>query len=175
MKMWLRVLSVVAVYFLILIAGMLLVSQARAENITLTWAESSGSESCTPADPGGPVVGYRIYQMIADVGNVTSHVLTGLVPGDYVYTASAYNDDAESRLTLPVTRTATTFMALAGSTVYEVVTIENAFWLLPVGNVTENVECVLEQSVNGKHAIPVDGVTWSAGVQPKLMVVADCE
>lgn len=151
-----------------------LFSEAHAEDVTLSWTEPTGAETCAPATSTLPVLGYRIYQQIADTPD-TSLVIAGLLPGDYIYTASAYNADGESRLTNTVSKTSTSFQALAGATVYQVVTITNAFWLLPVGTVTADIDCIISESVKGKYAIPFTGVTWSPGVVEKPMVVADCE
>ena len=101
--------------------------------------------------------------------------LNGKLPGDYQYVATSYTTDGEeSRVSGKAEKTVTQFTAATGTVVYQPVSITNGFWLLPVGTVSADVECIINQNVNGKYAVPTTSVSWSPGVVPKPLVVSDC-
>lgn len=147
---------------------------ARADPVTLTWVNPTNGETCV--DAGAITIdGVNIWQRVAQLTPPTqSHVLTGYKPGSYTFASSAFNASGESRISNIVQKDVTAFIATAGSNVYQPVSITNGLWLLVVGTVTADIECIVDQTVNGKYAIPTTGVSWSTGVIPKPLVVADC-
>lgn len=149
----------------------------RAEDITLSWTNPTGTESCTNAGPLTTLAGTRIWQLVAEINDpaATTATLNAKLPGDYQYVATSYTTDGEeSRVSGKTTKTVASFIAVAGAVAYQPVSINNGFWLLPVGTVRADVQCITTQTVNGKYAVPSDSVSWSPGVVPRPLVVADC-
>ena len=149
----------------------------RADDVTLTWTNPTGQEQCTDAGPLTTLAGTRIWELVAEIDDpaATTVTLNGKLPGEYQYVATSYTTDGEeSRVSGKTTKTVTEFIAVVGATVYQPVSIRNGFWLLPVGTVSADTACIVEQTVNGKYAIPNSAVSWSSGVIPKPLVVTDC-
>ncbi len=150
----------------------------RADDVTLTWTNPTGQEQCTEAGPLTTLAGTRIWELVAEIDDpaATTVTLNGKLPGEYQYVATSYTTDGEeSRVSGKTTKTVTEFMAVAGATAYQVVTINNGFWLLPIGTVSADTECIVNQSVNGKYAIPTSSVSWSPGATARpVLVVSDC-
>ena len=154
------------------------VKVAVADDVTLSWNNPTGQEQCTDVGPLTDLAGTRIWELVAEIDDpaTTTVTLNGKLPGDYQYVATSYTTDGqESRVSGKTGKTVTTFSAAAGSVVYQVVTISNGFWLLPIGTASGDVECITSQSVNGKYAIPTSSVSWSPGATARpVIVVADC-
>jgi hypothetical protein len=154
-----------------------------AGEVTLSWTNPVEQEQCTNAGPLPDLKGTRIYELVAETTDpaLTAVTLTGKLPGEYTYVATAYvldeeGNPVESRTTTNTVKTITEFKALAGATVYQVVTISNGFWLLPVGTVPVDTACNVNSVVNGKYGVPVDAIEWSPGTSARpIVVVADCE
>ena len=149
----------------------------RADDVKLDWTNPTGQEQCTDAGPLTTLAGTRIWELVAEIDDpaTTTVTLNGKLPGDYQYVATSYTTDGEeSRVSGKAEKTVTQFTAATGAVVYQPVSIANGFWLLPVGTVSADVECIINQNVNGKYAVPTTSVSWSSGVVPKPLVVADC-
>jgi hypothetical protein len=150
-----------------------------AETITLSWTNPTETITYTPAGPYTNPAGTRIWMLVADVNDpdATSFTLSSQPPGEYIFVATSYDDEGhESQVSGKATKTVSSFKALANSTVYQVVTIKNGFWTLPIGTLSADTECIVDHMVNGKYAVPQDNVVWAEGssARPPL-VVADCE
>ena len=160
----------------LIVAFLLLVAlPVSAGEVMLSWKNPTKSEVCTDAG-AADIDGIRIWQLVTEVdeNDPTEYVIDRLLPGEYVYAASAFNTSGtESRMTGTVTKTVSDFVAEAGSTVYQVVSIENGFWLLPVGTIETEVACNTDQSVNGRYAVPLSAVNLTGTTDP-VVVVADC-
>lgn len=154
----------------------------RAEDVTLEWQAPTGSETCTADTTVPEPINYRLYQMVAEVpGDALTHTFPAMLPGDYTYMATTVVNDEEgnpleSRGSGVATKTVASFKAAAGAQVYQVVTIENDFWFLPIGTVAQDTECLTEVRAKQYYAIPRDSVDWSPGssARPQL-VVAECQ
>ena len=125
------------------------------------------------------LAGVRIYLRVHDTEDptVTSWTHTGLELGDYTYVATAYNsEDIESVFSNEAHKVLEGLTADVGDIAYQVVSISSGFWLLPVGTISASTPCISDQSVNGKHAVPVSAVEWSPGTTARpVVVVSDCE
>jgi len=164
---------IAAVLFIIWLAG-----PSFAEDVTLTWEEPTASETCTASTDPPDAAKYRIYQLVAEVpAPATEYTFTSMLPGEYSYVASTVNsEDVEGRSSPVATKSVTSFQALAGSPVYQPVSIDTGFWMIPMGTVTADVDCDITQRVNEFYRIPIDAVTWSAGVDAEpVLVVASCK
>ena len=151
--------------------------KAQADPVTLTWTNPTENEQCVAGGPYDNPAGTRIWQLVQDVTDPDTATITlpTYKPGTYTFVATSYNTDGTgSRISGEAEKVVTQFTAATGAVVYQPVSITNGFWLLPVGTVTADIECIVAQNVNGKYAIPTTGVTWSPGVVPKPLVVADC-
>lgn len=110
------------------------------------------------------------------------------VAGDYCFRGKHTNADgaesALSNLTVKTTTvdgqprdfttpTAPTTLTVDDPTVYTVVRQENSFFLLAVGSVPSNTECIPDQVINGHHVVPNSAVTFDGTVKP-VVVVAKC-
>jgi hypothetical protein len=160
------------------IAGCLTFAElVRAEDTTLTWTNPTGGEECVAAGPI-TLAKTQIWQLIGetDSPDATSYVIEGLMPGVYTYAATAVDDTGRvSRLSGTTEKTIVSYSAPAGSTAYQVVSISGGFWLLPVGTLNDDTECNVDQSVNGKYAVPLTAVTMTNPTSQPLVVVADCQ
>ena len=159
--------------------GWLFAGIAFADNIDLSWTNPTGTEVCTDDGPLDNWAGTRIWQLVTEINdpNVTNYQITGALPGEYLYVSTAFDtDDEESRLSGSASKTVTSFMASTGATVYQAVSISNAWWLLPVGTMSSDTECIVGTSANDKYAVPTSAVSWSPGttVRP-LLVFSDCQ
>lgn len=163
---------------LLVVAYLLGAELVRAEDVSLSWTNPTGEESCTAAGPLTDLAGTRIWQLVAEIDDPTAEsvVLPAMLPGSYQFVATSYTESgSESRVSGTASKTVATFTAVAGSPVYQVVTIKNGFWLLPIGTVSGDTACIVGQTVNGKYAIPNTAVNWSAGATARpVLVVADC-
>lgn len=84
---------------------------------------------------------------------------------------SIENPVADRDFTVP---TPPTELAIGSDpTVYTIVRQPDKFLLLPVGTVPPNTPCIIDQSINGYNAVPVDQVQWTGSVRP-VIVVAKC-
>jgi hypothetical protein len=160
----------------LLLLYLLCISIVFAEDVDISWTNSDAAEECIPATPL-PIEMTRIWKLVTEVEPTqTSYTISSQKPGEYVYAATHVDiSGAESRLSGTANKVVTSFKASAGSIVYQVVTIRNGLWALPIGTLLVDTECILDQNVNGKHAVPQDNVDWSPGstARPPL-VVADC-
>ena len=150
-----------------------------AEAITLSWTNPTETVSYVPAGPYTNPAGTRVWVLVADIADpdATSFVLPAQPPGEYFFVATSYDTDGhESQVSGKASKTVTSFKAFANSTVYQVVTIKDGFWTLPIGTLSADTDCIVEHTVNGKYAVPQDNVVWAQGstARPPL-VVADCE
>jgi hypothetical protein len=158
-------------FFLLFLAPL----SAWAGDISIDWTNPTNVESCTPAglydNPGGT----RLWMLVADITDpaVATHMLTGWKPGDYVFTATSYDDTGTgSRISGVTTRTVTEFVT-TGTVAYTILKLQDEFALQPVGTITLGVACDVNQSVNGKYGVSRDAVSWYGTVEPSV-VVADC-
>jgi hypothetical protein len=150
---------------------------ANAEDITLTWQNPTETFTMAPAGPYENPAGTRIYMEVANVESPTadSYVIPDMKPGTYRFVAVSYDTEGvASPTSAEAEKTVTSFVAAAGSTAYQVVSISGGFWLLPVGTVDAETACNLDQQVNGKYAVPIDAVTMTNPSSQPLVVVADC-
>lgn len=165
------------IYALIAVAMIVFLHDiSQAEEVTLTWTNPTGQETCSDAGPLSDLAGTRIWQLVAEINDPTSEsfVIPGLLPGEYQYVATSFTDSGEqSRISGSATKMVTEFTVTEG-TVKTVVRTDNRFLLLPVGTVPLGTSCDVENSVNGHYAVPRDQVTWSGNVQPQV-VVAECQ
>ena len=151
----------------------------QAEEITLSWTNPTETFNMTPAgaytNPGGT----KIYLEVADLTDATATTITlpPYKPGTYRFVAVSYDDQGvASPVSSPAEKVVTSFRALAGSTVHQVVTINNGLWLIPIGTVAADTECIPDQQVNGMYAVPVASVTWNSGTTARPpLVVAACQ
>lgn len=149
---------------------------SRADDVTLTWTNPTGQETCSDAGPLTDLAGTRIWQLVAEINDPTveTYTISGQLPGEYQFVATSFTDSGEqSRLSGSTTKTVTEFTVTDG-TVKTVVRTDNRFLLLPVGTVPMGTTCDPSNSVNGHYAVPRDQVTWSGSVQPQV-VVAECQ
>jgi hypothetical protein len=149
-----------------------------AEAVTLTWTNPDRTFTLADAGPYTNPAGTKIYLKVAETTdpNVTSIEVPNMKPGTYEFVAVSVDDQGVSSPTSNfATKEVTSFKALAGSTVYQIVTIKDGLWALPIGTLSVDTECIADQSVNGKYAVPQTNVQWAAGstARPPL-VVADC-
>lgn len=149
------------------------------ESITLSWTNPTSTFTLTDAGPYTNPAGTKIYLLMDSTTDPTATTLTlpKMKPGTYEFVAVAVDDQGEtSPISGATTKTVTSFKALAGSTVYQVVTIKDGLWTLPIGTLSLDTECIPEQQVNDKYAVPQSNVNWAPGstARPPL-VVADCE
>lgn len=163
----------------LLAAILLLPTSVLGEDINLSWTNPTGTFTLADAGPYTNPAGTKIYMEVAEVAdpNATSYVLADMKPGTYRFVAVSYDTEGvASPVSNEAEKVVTSFKAPAGATVHQIVTINNAIWLLPIGTVTADTECITEQSVNGMYAVPVDAITWSPGstARPPI-VVANCQ
>jgi hypothetical protein len=149
------------------------------EGITLSWVNPVSTFNMVDAGPYTNPSTTRIYMLVDEVPHpATTITLPKMKPGTYEFVAVAVDDQGESSPVSGVaTKTVTSFKALAGSTVYQVVTIKDGVWTLPIGTLNLDTECIPDQQVTDKYAVPQQGnIDWAPGstARPPL-VVADCE
>ena len=152
-----------------------LATMAFAGDVTLNWTNPTKGETCT--DAGAiTLTGVRIWQLVAQIDNPsqTSYVVNALKPGEYLFAATALDDqDNESRISGRASKTVDSFVAKVGAQVYQSVSIKGGYWLLPVGTIKTETACDITQSVNGKYAVPLSAVDFTGTTEP-LVVLADC-
>ena len=163
----------------LLAAICLLPTSVFGEDISLSWSNPTETFTMTTAGAYTNPAGTKIYMEVAEIADpvATSYVLPDMKPGTYRFVAVSYDTEGvASPVSTEAEKVVTSFKALAGATVHQIVTINNAIWLLPIGTVDADTECITEQSVNGMYAVPVDAITWSPGstARPPL-VVANCQ
>lgn len=164
-------------------------SGAPTSSVELTWIAPTENDDGTPLLD---LAGYKIYygtssgsytsiDTVADP-SALSHTVSGLVAGDWYFTATAYNlSDVESVYAVEVMKTALptvvpnppTGLTVQDLVVYTVTKIENQFRLVVVGSVPVGTACDPTQSVNGHNAVPIDAVQWTGTVRDRV-VVAKC-
>lgn len=158
-------------------------SQAKAEDVTLSWNPPTESESCTNAGPVGELGGTRLWLLVADIPDpdITTYTFPAMKPGEYVYTSTAYlaSNGAESRVSGKATKTVTTFQAAAGAQVFQPTTISSGFWMIPMGTLSADTACDVNTEVSSAgttyHRVPLDNVQWAPGSTARpIMVVAEC-
>ena len=155
---------------------LLLPLAAAAGDAELSWTNPTDQEQCVDAGPLPDLAGTRIYRLIADIADPTAESYTdaGLLPGTYEYVATSYDDAGDnSRLSGRATKEITTFKATAGLFAYGISQTANQLVLQPVGTVNADVDCDIDQSVNGKHRIPTDAVDYAGTLRP-VTVFAEC-
>lgn len=167
-------------FFLIavmIVVWLVFLEPAEAEDITLSWTLPTGSEVCTN-DPTVPdIQATRVWQLVKETGPTdTSTVLPNMLPGDYTYVASVVDTQGQvSRFSGTTTKTVTAFIAPAGTTVYQPVSISTGFWMIPMGTVTADTQCDETQRANDYYRVPTSAVTWNEGVTAEpVFVVAAC-
>ena len=103
-------------------------------------------------------------------------------PGEYRMTVYAIDPEGDrSPVSNEVIKTvvgsnAAPIILATEQTVYNVVKQDNRFVLLPVGTVPPGTSCDMNNQVNGRGAVPVSEVVWSAGVTVRpVVVVALCD
>lgn len=160
----------------LIVAVLFFAMQARAGDASLSWTNPTEQESCTGAGPLPDLAGTRIYRLVTDIPDptATSWVDIGLKPGTYEYVATSYDaDGTNSRLSGAATKEITTFVAAAGALAYGISQSNDRIVLQPVGTVTAEIACNLDESVNGKHRIPISSVTYAGSLRPAT-VFAEC-
>lgn len=154
----------------------LVVASANAGNAVLTWTNPTGKEVCTNVTDPLEQAGTRIWQLVADINDitVTTATITGLLPGDYSYISTAYDvEGIESRVSGSATKTVEP-LTVAVETVYTIVKTEEGFFALPTSDtVPVGTACDINNTVNGLYAVPRAAVVW-AGVPKRQVVVAEC-
>lgn len=152
---------------------------ADAEDITLSWVNPTETFTMTTAGAYTNAAGTKIYMEVASLEDpeATGYVLPGMKPGTYNFVAVSYDTEGvASPVSNEAEKVVTSFKATAGTQVHQVVTIKDGFWLLPIGTVEADTECIVDQEINGMHAVPVEAVTWSPGSTARPpMVVAVCQ
>jgi len=157
-------------------------SLVHAGEVTLSWTNPVEQEQCTNAGPLPDLKGIRVYELVAETSDpaLTSVTLTGKLPGEYTYVATAYVldenlDPVESRTTTNVVKTVTEFKALAGSTAYQPVMISTGWWMIPMATMDADTQCDVTQSANGYYRVPQGSYTWLDGSTARpVMLVAEC-
>lgn len=173
MEKWLK-----RIFFVLAVGAVLwfvLADKVYADDVTLTWTNPTGQETCSDAGPLPDLAGTRIWQLVAEINDplVETYTIPGQLPGEYTYVSTSFTDGGEqSRISGSATKTVTDFTVTEG-TVKTVVRTNDRFLLLPVGTVPLGTSCDVNNSVNGHYAVPRDQVTWSGNVQPQV-VVAEC-
>lgn len=184
--------------FIALALGMFLGTKANAQETPpkLTWTPPTQNEDRTPyTDPGG----FRIYYgrhphvmttmvELPDTTNTLSmydQVASWNLPNGTTFIAmTAYNSKGvESKLSKSVTRVVgpdpqpappDLLIRTSETVVYDLVKKDDGFVFVAVGNVELNTPCDINQSVMGKHVVPIGSVTsWLGSVRPKV-VLAEC-
>ena len=154
---------------------MLLMPAAHADDVTLTWTNPTGQETCSDAGPLTTLAGTRIWQLVAEINDpdAVTFTIPDQLPGEYSYVATSFTTDGEeSRVSGKATKTVETFVVTV-ETIYTVVRTNNRFLLLPAGTVPLGTPCDVDNSVNGKYAVDTDEVTWTGNIRPQV-VVAEC-
>lgn len=155
---------------------------AVAGEVTLSWENPVEQEECTNAGPLPDLKGTRVYELVAETTDpaLTSVTLTGKLPGEYTYVATAYvldenGDPVESRTTTNTVKTITEFKALAGATAYQPVMISTGWWMIPMATMNADTQCDATQSANGYYRVPQGSYTWLDGSTARpVMLVAEC-
>lgn len=175
----------------VLIASLLSFS-AFAGEARLTWTPPTQRVDGTPYTNYG---GFKIYyglegqplDTVIDIPDtthsITTYTIENLADGTWNFSMTAYDATGlESAKTNPVSKTivnaspplppSPTFVTTE-TTVFNVVKRDDGFVLVAVGTVPLNTPCDINQTVNGKYAVPVSTVTWLGTVKP-IVVVATC-
>jgi len=147
-----------------------------AGDVTLTWKNPTLQQTCTRAGTLDNLAGTKIYQLVADIPDpiTETFTLTGLKSGDYEFVATSYTDTgATSRLSGSATK-AVTALTVSDDRAYVVAKINDGFITVVAGTVPIGTECIEDQTVNGKYAVPRGSVSWTGTVRDTL-VVAECQ
>ena len=164
-----------AVSFLVFTVFMILTIEVFGETTTLSWTPPIKQTTCTDAGDLTNLAGFKIFKMIADITDpaITSHIISGLLPGDHTFVATAYNADGEESLLSNAAVKTTGPLVVQDTTVFTIVKVTNRNLLVVVGTVPLGTECDETESVNGHYVVPIDSATWTGTVRP-LVVVAKC-
>lgn len=163
----------------LIVAWLVFLEPAEADDVTLTWTNPTGTEECTAGPPLTNHAGTRIWQLVTEINdpNVETYTIPAMPPGTYEYVGTAFDENGVgSRISGTTTKTVETFIAPAGSAVYQPVSINSGFWFIPMGTVTVDTDCDASQRANDYYRVPTDQVTWNDGVDARpVFVVAACE
>lgn len=156
--------------FVIAMISLFYAPPSQADDVTLTWTNPTEQEQCTPAG-ATTIDGVHIWQLIATIPTLETHIISAMKPGSYTYAATAFNSDGESRLSGVAEKTVTGFSVI-DERVYIVAKIPGRFLFLVVGTVPLGTACDVDVSVGVYNAVDPDEVTFT-GAQD-VVVVAQC-
>ena len=161
-----------AIAFLLGLWLVLLCAPVWAEDVTLSWTNPTEQESCAPAGPT-TIDGVNIWQLIATVDYpVEDFVIEDQPPGDYTYTATAFNSSGESRNSGHTTKTVSEFVSVELN-VYYPIAQPNSVLLLTIGTVPLGTPCNPDIEIDGHYPVDRALVDWAGTAEP-LLVVAKC-
>ncbi len=148
-------------------------AEVSAEEVTKTWTDPTHNEDGTPIDQGENI---RLWKLIDEVPFGVETYTSEELPGTYTYAATATaTNGAESKFSEDADRVVTLLSAEVGAQVFQVVSISNGFWLIPIGTLAVQGDCSPSQSVNGYHVVLNASVNWAPGSTARpVTVVADC-
>lgn len=161
-------------YMAVLSAFLLVLTPAKADDVTLTWTNPTGAEQCVDAGPT-VVAGTSIWLKIDTINDpsLETYTIPGQLPGEYTYAATTIDDQGEeSRMSGKATKTVANFTVQV-DTVYTVVRTSNKFLLLPTGTVPVGTTCDVTTNVNGFYGVDTGAVSWTGTIRPQV-VVAEC-
>lgn len=170
------VLTLLAIFFLAT------TKVVRAEDITLTWTNPDRVMSLVDAGVYNNPAGTKIYMEVADVSDpaATTVMLPKMEPGTYNFVAVSYDTDGHtSPVSTSSTKVVATFTAVAGAQVFQAVSIDTGFWMIPMGTLNANTECDVATKVSSAglmyYRVPVDNVDWLPNTTARpVLVVAEC-
>lgn len=161
-----RHLSWAEFWFLLFVVAMIGIAfPVKADSVTLSWTNPTGTEECvagpTYTNPGGT----RIWQLVADIPDpgqtIESHVLLAVKPGTYDYVATTYDDaGVESRVSGKATKTVTEWV-VTDTRARIVAKTTNSVILPVVGTIPLGTACDVNLEITGP-VFADDGITIEA-------------
>lgn len=150
----------------------LLCAPVLAEDITLDWTNPTEQESCAPSGPT-TIDGVNIWLLVATTDfPLETYTFDDIPPGEYTYTATAFNASGESRNSGHKTKTVTEFVTVEVD-VYYPIAQPNSVLMLPIGTVPLGTACNPDININGRFPVDRALVDWAGTAEP-LLVVAEC-
>jgi hypothetical protein len=143
------------------------------------------------------LAGFKIYyglqgqplDIVIDIPDptLTTYRVEPLSEGQWNFAMTAYDSNslesdksgtATKSTSIPMSASTTVTVTLGTfvtteTIVYNVVKKSNGFVMIAVGTAPLNTPCDINQTVNGKYAVPVSTVTWLGSVKP-VVVVGTC-
>lgn len=145
-----------------------------AGEAVLSWTPPLEQIKNCESEPLTGLLGYRIYMLVAEVEDpeIDTYTITGLEPGEYTFTSTAYKDGAESLMSNSATKTIGP-LEVIDDRAYVLAKIDDGFLTVVAGTVPLGTACSSDHEVNGLRVVPADAVTWSGTVRD-VLVLAEC-